>query len=574
MKKIFVLFFALCVLFPACALSRKVVAYVTSWTQVLPDPELVTNINYAFGHVNDTFDGIKIDNSERLRKIVELKDRHPGLQIQLSIGGWGSGRFSEMAADEEKRLKFAQDCNRVMRIYKLDGIDIDWEYPTVDAAGISASVDDTYNFTKLMRDIREALTDSALLTVATVCNAKYIDFPAIMPYVDFVNIMAYDMANPPCHHSALYPSKIAGENTSESALYAHLKAGVSPEKLTLGIPFYGRGRAPYADFVNYGEIVLKDGCTRQWDNQACVPYIADCNGQLVLGYENERSIADKCLFIKNNGLLGAMYWEYGSDDSSSTLAHAVAQNILEDRYAANYAQKPRFNALIYYSDTAEEAHVQFAKQALDFFHKLSYGDGFTYKVTTSLAPYVECLNNFDVIIDINAMPGTDSERKAFEKYMDNGGGWMGFHAAAYNDVNTHWPWFNSFLGAGIFYCNNWPPQPALLDVDTAFHPVTRNLPDKFVAPESEFYQWDPSPRLNPDVEVLLSLSQRNYPFGIKDVVNFGDFPVVWTNKKYRMIYLNMGHGDTEFTDATQNLLFVNALRWIVSRSPKSNPFTQ
>lgn len=67
---------------------------------------------------------------------------------------------------------------------------------------------------------------------------------------------------------------------------------------------------------------------------------------------------------------------------------------------------------------------------------------------------------------------------------------------------------------------------------------------------------------------------RNYPIGIKDVVKFGDFPVVWTNTRYRMIYLNMGHGDLEFTDATQNLLFVNALRWVVSRSPKGDPFTR
>ncbi len=40
----------------------------------------------------------------------------------------------------------------------------------------------------------------------------------------------------------------------------------------------------------------------------------------------------------------------------------------------------------------------------------------------------------------------------------------------------------------------------------------------------------------------------------------GDFPVVWTNTKYWMVYINMGHGDECFSDATQNLLFVNALR--------------
>ena len=74
------------------------------------------------------------------------------------------------------------------------------------------------------------------------------------------------------------------------------------------------------------------------------------------------------------------------------------------------------------------------------------------------------------------------------------------------------------------------------------------------------------------MKVLLSLSSKNYPFGIKDVVKFGDFPIVWTNKDYRMIYLNMGHGDEEFIDANQNLLITNAFRWIVSCDPKGNPF--
>ena len=77
---------------------------------------------------------------------------------------------------------------------------------------------------------------------------------------------------------------------------------------------------------------------------------------------------------------------------------------------------------------------------------------------------------------------------------------------------------------GVFYCNNWPPQPVLVEVDNEEHPVTKNLPASFVAPASEWYQWTPSPRQNKDVEVLLSLSPKNYPLGIKDVVNFGDFP--------------------------------------------------
>ena len=242
-------------------------------------------------------------------------------------------------------------------------------------------------------------------------------------------------------------------------------------------------------------------------------------------------------------------------------------------YPANYAKAPRFKALIYYTQHAEEAHVQFAEQATTFFKKLNYGDGFVLDITTDFSKYpYEKLKEYNVIIMLNTSPNTKAERDAFEQYMENGGGWVGFHAAAYNDKNTHWPWFVKFLGGGVFYCNNWPPQPVLVEGDNEEHPVTKNLPASFVAPASEWYQWTPSPRQNKDVEVLLSLSPKNYPLGIKDVVNFGDFPIVWSNKNYRMIYLNMGHGDEEFIDGTQNLLLVNAFRWVVSKDKSGNPF--
>ena len=242
-------------------------------------------------------------------------------------------------------------------------------------------------------------------------------------------------------------------------------------------------------------------------------------------------------------------------------------------YPANYAKAPRFKALIYYTQHAEEAHVQFAEQATTFFKKLNYGDGFVLDITTDFSKYpYEKLKEYNVIIMLNTSPNTKAERDAFEQYMENGGGWVGFHAAAYNDKNTHWPWFVKFLGGGVFYCNNWLPQPVLVEVDNEEHPVTKNLPASFVAPASEWYQWTPSPRQNKDVEVLLSLSPKNYPLGIKDVVNFGDFPIVWSNKNYRMIYLNMGHGDEEFIDGTQNLLLVNAFRWVVSKDKSGNPF--
>lgn len=240
---------------------------------------------------------------------------------------------------------------------------------------------------------------------------------------------------------------------------------------------------------------------------------------------------------------------------------------------ANYAGAPRFSILLYYSLDVEQAHQDFALQGVDFYRDLTVGEGFICDTATSLARFTdESLAEYNAIVALNVSPHDSAERALFERYMENGGGWVGYHAAAYNDVNTHWPWFNRFLGCGVFKCNNWPPQPALLEVDKSDHPVTRNLPAAFVAPASEYYQWQTDVRHTPGVEVLLSLSQRNYPMGLKDIVYGGDWPVVWTNTAYRMIYLNMGHGNTGYTDATQNLLYINALRWVISTDPHGNPF--
>jgi type 1 glutamine amidotransferase len=254
-------------------------------------------------------------------------------------------------------------------------------------------------------------------------------------------------------------------------------------------------------------------------------------------------------------------------------AVAVSSDRVSTSYPAGYARAPRFTALIYHTLHAEPDHVEFAQKGVEFFKRLNYGDGFVLDVATDTKNFTDDkLSEYDIVVMLNGYPMDKPARRAFEKYMENGGGWMGFHAAAYNDRNTGWPWLVDFLGGGVFLCNNWPPQPVKLDIDDRNHPVTKNLPAGFVAPESEWYQWGPSPRENPFVEVLVSLSPDNYPLGIKDVVKWGDWPVVWTNTRYRMIYLNAGHNAGAFSDATQNLLFVNAFRWVVSRDKKGDPF--
>ena len=303
-----------------------IIAYVTSWKDVPVDPTVMTHINYAFGHVNDTFDGVRIDNPRRLRNIVDLKSINPDLKVMLSVGGWGSGRFSEMASDDQRRLSFAQDCLRAVEDFGLDGIDIDWEYPTSDAAGISSSPDDRENFNLLMRDLRAVLGEDRLLTLASSAYAEYIDFWACEKYLDFVNIMTYDMANVPYHHAALYASDNT-EGCCDGAVKAHVEAGVPIEKLVLGVPFYGRGGTSMPRFVDYRHIEAGEEYVERWDDVAKAPYLADKDGNLVLGYDIPESLTLKCDYIKEKGLLGVMYWEYAGDTPEGELSKVLAKEM-------------------------------------------------------------------------------------------------------------------------------------------------------------------------------------------------------------------------------------------------------
>jgi chitinase len=310
-----------------------IVGYVTYWGNTLPDPALLTHINYAFAHIKSDFESLDIKSASRLSKVADLKKVNPNLKISLSVGGWGAGNFSEMAADENHRKKFCQNCLAAVKKYNLDGIDLDWEYPTSSSAGISSSPGDKENFTLLVKDLRAALGDDRLVTMASSASAKYVDFKSCADYMNFVNLMTYDMGNPPYHNAGLYRSSMTKRSCDESVTL-HLNAGVPLEKIVLGVPFYGRDNNkaftasdPDDNFIYYNEIV-KGGYTDRWDDDAKVPYLTDASGAMVLSYDNETSIGLKADYVRQKGLKGAMYWAVEGDDAQWTLSKAIASRLI------------------------------------------------------------------------------------------------------------------------------------------------------------------------------------------------------------------------------------------------------
>jgi len=299
----------------------------------LPDPTYLTHINFAFGKIKSDHQSLEIKKETRLKKIVDLKKKNPNLKVMLSIGGWGADYFSGMAADEANRKAFCDNCLAAVNKYGLDGIDLDWEYPgETTSEHIEASTADKDNFTLLVKDLRATLGEGKLITMASSAKAAYVKFRDFIDYMDFVNIMTYDMGDPPKHNAGLYASSMTKRSCDES-VSLHLAAGVPLDKIVLGMAFYGRDdhnayTAGKSDnFVYFKDIVI--GSYYQcWDDEAKVPYLTDMSGNMVLSYDNEQSISLKAQYVKQKGLKGAMYWAIQGDDANWTLSKAIAGPLL------------------------------------------------------------------------------------------------------------------------------------------------------------------------------------------------------------------------------------------------------
>lgn len=541
-----------------------VVAYVSSWSRVMPDPTLMTHIFYAFGHVNESFNGVGIDNPDRLRAIVALKKQNPKLKVVLSVGGWGSGRFSEMASSDENRETFAKSCRKAVDEYGLDGIDIDWEYPTQKSAGISASPDDTKNFTVLMRDLRKALGKKYELSCATVASGDYIDFKDCIQYLDFVNVMAYDMGNPPRHHSPLYNSELSGGMTTEQAVESHLKKGVPASKLVIGMPFYGRGGKEYSQWSKNKN--LKIDAQEKWSEASKVPYLESKDGKMVFGYENTRSLAIKCQYAIDHHLRGAMYWEYAEDDSQLDFARTVALSILKNHKGT---MAPKRILAIAEQGTPHQGFCDAAKAWLDEHAKNDYNAEVTYIDDLTNLPAGE-LQKYNLILMLNYPPysapkaWSRAAASDFERYIDRGqGSFIGFHhATLLGDIfgaGEMWQWFSDFMG-GIRWKNYLSTlTDGTVCIEDKAHPVMEGVNDTIRVPKDEWYTYDRDPRAN--VHVLAHVDEHSYSPASN--IRMGDHPVIWTNdsKAARNIYFQIGHSAELFSTPDFVKMFSNAIRW-------------
>ncbi len=317
--------------------GRIVAAYVTYYGSQVPEALSITHINYAFAepYLEDGVYKIRLQGTlSRFESVIAIKKLYPYIKICLSFTG---GIFSNLCKSEANRKAFADSCLVFLQKYNLDGIDLDWEYPgRGSASDPSCDVD---NYVLLVKQLRETFGDKYIISYAGYCIDKvkvtdedgvqvgwrYIDIKAMDPYVDYVNIMTYELDAAPKHHSALNDPR--ANKDCKRSVDAYLNAGVAPSKLVLGIPFFGRHSwNPESIAISYKNILTLDPYQyrrNKWDEQASCPYVEKMNGEFYCGYDNPRSIAIKGEWARKLGLRGLMFWEYDQDDSRGTLRHAV-----------------------------------------------------------------------------------------------------------------------------------------------------------------------------------------------------------------------------------------------------------
>jgi chitinase len=371
----------------------KIVGYFASWAIYGNAPffineipaEMLTHINYAFAGISpegeialldpwadtqfpypgDTDDQQLKGNFNQLRL---LKEAHPHLQTLISVGGWTeSHRFSDVALTEESRARFAASAVNFLTEYGFDGVDVDWEYPT--GGGDPRNVErpeDRENFILLIGEMRAQLdaqeaTDGHHypLTIALGASRnayQSLDWGRLVPLLDWINIMTYDMSgawsrvtgfNAPLFDSTSTPPE--GTST-DTAIRGALAAGIPPEKLLMGVPFYGRGwsnvsetndglHQPFSGVpgaqggsFDYGDLVTTqvNNFARFWHVQARVPWLYDAGSKTMITYDDPESLTEKAEYAREHGLAGIMIWELSQDSDDAALLRTLYETLNGD----------------------------------------------------------------------------------------------------------------------------------------------------------------------------------------------------------------------------------------------------
>ncbi|PSR74615.1 hypothetical protein PHLCEN_2v9681 [Hermanssonia centrifuga] len=271
------------------------------------------------------------------KAIYKLKKRNRHLKVLLSIGGWTySPTFHPIVVSPQLRAKFVASAIRLLEDNGLDGLDVDYEYPSdeVQARG----------YVELLKELRHGLDEHArkkgtdyrfLLTIAAPCgpdNYKKLFVREMDRYLDFWNMMAYDFSGS-WDKIANHQANVNGGPISASeAIHWYIAQGVSRDKVIMGVPLYGRSflstdgpGTPFqgigpgsweAGVYDYRTLPLPKSYVLR-DEHALASWTYNYQTKEMVSFDSEEVGRWKGEWIRNEGLGGSMFWELSGDKGSS-----------------------------------------------------------------------------------------------------------------------------------------------------------------------------------------------------------------------------------------------------------------
>jgi uncharacterized protein len=225
-------------------------------------------------------------------------------------------------------------------------------------------------------------------------------------------------------------------------------------------------------------------------------------------------------------------------------------------------------AILVFSKTNGFRHEEAIPAGNALFAEIARDKGLGYFQTENGAAFSpEILAKFDAVVFNNASGDlfTPAQQQAFKAFLENGGGYVGLHAAGDNS-HEGWPWYQDEVIGTHFIMHTMSPQFQVAKVtnEGAAHPAMAGLPATWQRTE-EWYSFDKSPRLK-GIDVLATVDEKTYkpvgPFG-KDLRMGADHPVVWAHclGKGRVLYTAFGHRAEAFAEPETKALLTNAVTW-------------
>ncbi|KAK2017123.1 family 18 glycosyl hydrolase [Colletotrichum eremochloae] len=362
---------------PSCPVEesssfKRVVGYYETWAMGRAcnrfSPEQIpagvySHINLAFASINpSTFELVPAEKSDvdLYQRVVNLKAADPHLKVLVAVGGTDfhdtgatAGTFSDMARSGEAQNKFIDSVLKFMSTHNLDGIDLDWEYPAAKDRG--GRDEDFANLPKLMKALRQGLKDYEISVTlpAIYRNLQHFDLKNIEPHVDFFNVMAYDFHGAweqPTESGGPYLNSHTNLTAAKQGLDLLWRNNVNPDKVVLGLAFYGRGfRASSSSCLRPGctfdsgseaqpcsgevgsalnsevdDLVAWHGAKTTLDKDAAVKIVTWGDNNW-LTYDDEESLRLKTDFARGQCLGGVMVWAISQDTENAKYSMALSR---------------------------------------------------------------------------------------------------------------------------------------------------------------------------------------------------------------------------------------------------------